>query len=96
MTEGGLELALSTAVANQLNAKEYSIGQEDEARYYDEIQANTTWTDEYKSHVDTVNVYGKLGLATTSTTNDSIGVSKQTRIRPYDRYEYGRHVEVGK
>ena len=80
MTQGGLGLALSSAVAEQLDSKEYSLGQEDEPRYYDTIQANTAWNRTYNSHVDTMNVFGKLGLATTTTTNDSIGVSESRRV----------------
>ncbi len=71
-----LQLTLSDYVMSQLPDTEFDIGTGIGTNVtYDEIKLNTSWNDEYYAHIDEITYYGKLGLATTQTTNDSIGVS---------------------
>ncbi|MBD5402686.1 hypothetical protein HDR58_07810, partial [bacterium] len=69
-----LQLALSDRVQSQLPTDEYKIGVSVE-EFLDEIQKTTNWDDEYSIYEQESDVYGRLGLATTNTTNDSIGVT---------------------
>ncbi len=65
-----LHLALGTELANQ----EFLLNNAIVDSVADEIQVDTDWTDIYNSTDDTRKTYGKLDLATTRTTDDSIGV----------------------
>ena len=65
--------SLQLALASSLTNNEFLINSSNVSSV-DEIQADTDWADIYNSNNDTVRTYGRLGLATTRTTNDSIGV----------------------
>ena len=78
-TSSSLQLALSEALSSTLSP-EYVLSRTTGVNgdlMKDEILANTSWDKVYKQHQETHDVvtYGKLGLATTTTTNDSIGMN---------------------
>ncbi len=66
-----LQLAISETVQMQL-AKEYKLGTVHEIIQMDEVQAVANWGDKWKVVEGDYDVYGKLKLATTVTTNDSL------------------------
>ena len=77
--EDTLQLDLSDNVKNQLGDADYEVGRESH-NLDDVVQADTNWKDEYH-HKTQDDVYlGKLGLATTDTTNDSIGITLDRMI----------------
>ncbi|MCM1266011.1 MAG: hypothetical protein NC200_07415, partial [Candidatus Gastranaerophilales bacterium] len=80
-----LQLALSDYVKSQMGNKEYIVGTSKEYTY-DEIKADTNWKDIYYNYAQDVTFIGRMGLATTDTTNDSIGVDIY-------RSEYGDKVK---
>ena len=69
-----LQLALTTELAEQLAQTEYLVKTEYKTANA-EIQAVNKWTDTYSQTDYTIDYYGTLGLATTETTNDSIGIN---------------------
>ena len=69
-----LQLALSQEVEQTLGQKEYLIKTEIKSANT-EVEAINNWTDKYYQNDYTVEIYGKLGLATTKTENDSIGIN---------------------
>lgn len=69
-----IQLALSENTKAQLGTTEYYLGQSQEY-ITDDIKATTNWDDIYYESYYLVNQYGQLGLATTRTTNDSIGMA---------------------
>ena len=69
-----LQLELSDVVKSQLGNSEYKIGN-GYVTSYDEIRAINTWADTYYKYKEFVDYYGTLGLATTDTKNDSIGLN---------------------
>ncbi|MEE6206891.1 MAG: hypothetical protein VZR95_02435, partial [Alphaproteobacteria bacterium] len=69
-----LRLALSSSAQTKYSDNEYEMGI-DAVTTYDEIQKNTSWNDTYNEHITGNVIYGTLGITTTSTTNDSIGVT---------------------
>jgi len=68
-----LQLALSAAAQEQLGNDEMYVG-ETRQTSLDAIKADTNWKDIYNEYVKKTKLYGKLDLATTVTTNDSIGL----------------------
>ena len=69
-----LQLALSQEIEQTLGQKEYLIKTEIKSANT-EVEAINNWTDKYYQNDYTVEIYGKLGLATTKTENDSIGIN---------------------
>ena len=69
-TSSSLQLALEADIADH----EFLINNALIDSTDDEIQTDTDWTDIYNSTDDTRKTYGRIGLATTNTENDSIGV----------------------
>ena len=69
-----LQLALSQEIEQTLGQKEYLIKTEIKSANT-EVKAINNWTDKYYQNDYTVEIYGKLGLATTKTENDSIGIN---------------------
>ena len=81
-----MQLGLSDAVKQQL-AGEHLIGHSDDPTR-DYVTAVTDWSDLFKTYNQETTVYGELGLATSETTNDSIGMVV-TRTEVGERYETG-------
>ncbi|MBP3847176.1 autotransporter outer membrane beta-barrel domain-containing protein [bacterium] len=78
-----LQLALSDEVQGQLPTGEFFLGVTGGERtgfeYENPLTETVTWEQEFKRYglySDTVSHYGTVGLATTNTDNDSIGVSE--------------------
>ena len=69
-----IQLNLSDTIKSQLPDTNYEIGRTT-AIIKDDVQQDTKWTDIYKQYTQDTVAYGKLGLATTNTTNDSIGIA---------------------
>ena len=76
-----IQLELTDELISQLPNTIYEIGKTIRV-IQDEVKQNTKWNEFYKEYNQDIIAYGKLGLATTETTNDSIGVS-------YDHSELG-------
>ena len=75
----GLKLVLSPEAAAQLPTGEFVIGTIAPSDVPETIAAATAWNKNYQRTVTTAGtIYGTIGLATTTTTDDSIGVT-QTR-----------------
>ncbi len=68
-----LQLALSEKLQGELD-DEYLIGSRTDVTY-DIVKEVTNWKDNYNKYSQLVETFGKLGLATTDTTNDSIGIT---------------------
>ena len=71
-----LQLALATEISN----REFYLYSTPNGTSSDAIRANNDWSDKYKRYENTNDVYGKIGLATTRTTNDSIGVVEASTV----------------
>ena len=69
-----IQLALSTQLEQDLNNDEFFIKEEHVLANTD-IQAKNKWTDTYSANDFIRKYYGKLGLTTTDTKNDSIGIT---------------------
>lgn len=69
-----IQLALSEALQGQLGQEEYLIGTKNDITY-DKVKEVTNWKDVYNKYSQDFFTYGKLGLATTDTENDSIGIT---------------------
>ena len=76
-----IQLELTDELKSQLPNTIYEIGKTIRV-IQDEVKQDTKWNDLYNEYNQEIINYGKLGLATTDTTNDSIGVS-------YDHSELG-------
>ena len=80
-----IQLALSSTATSQLgNERVVETTTEIEK---DSIKATTLWGDIYQTHTTVTDTYGKLGLATTSTANDSIGmnVTRQSSTTTHEK-----------
>lgn len=69
-----IQLALSETLQGQLGEEDYLIGTRNEITY-DKLKEVTNWKDIYNKYSQDFYTYGKLGLATTETENDSIGIT---------------------
>lgn len=69
-----IQLALSEALQGELGQEEYLIGSKTDITY-DKVKEVTNWKDIYNEYSQDFFTYGKLGLATTDTENDSIGIT---------------------
>ena len=78
-----LQLALTDELKAELE-KGYVVSKEEDV-HVDEVTADTKWSDEFKKVGTIITKTDKLGLATTDTLNDSIGViSEETTEEPVD------------
>ena len=78
--ESTLQLALSDALNTQLSSSEYVIGNVASSSTDEEIAEITAWNKNYQTTVVAEElIYGKIGLATTTTTNDSLGMNESRR-----------------
>ncbi len=68
-----IQLSLSNAAATQLGGER--VVESHTTTNTDVVQAATNWGDVYQTHTTVDNTYGQLGLATTTTTNDSVGMN---------------------
>ncbi|MBP3546654.1 MAG: hypothetical protein J6K16_05955, partial [Alphaproteobacteria bacterium] len=83
-----LQLSLSDNVKSQLGDREYIIGYINATKKAESIASVTNWSKDYQYTVtSTGTIYGKLGLATTKTTNDSIGLTESRRGEGITTYE---------
>ena len=77
-----LQLALSANAEDQIKDPEYLLGTET-INTREKVKPVTNWQHDYKKTTKDVNTYGRMNLATTDTTNDSIGI-KITDVRDGD------------
>ena len=75
--EDTMQLELSDTLKSELNNKEYLLSSVTN-NTQDEATQQTNWKDEFHSYSQTTDTYGKLNLATTQTTNDSLGIYVST------------------
>ncbi|MBP5216016.1 MAG: hypothetical protein J6039_05650, partial [Alphaproteobacteria bacterium] len=67
---------LQLALDSSITTPDRNLGANSSTTTYDEVVANTSWTDTYQQHTITGGTkYGNLNLATTTTENDSIGIT---------------------
>ena len=74
-----IQLDLSDYVKSQLGDKNYLIASGILSTVDEEIKQHTQWDYDYKHTVTWGDEYGKLRLATTDTTNDSVGIAYDHR-----------------
>ena len=86
--EDTLQLDLSDNVKSQLGNTDYEIGRETRT-LDDTVQLHTNWEDEYHHKTQDDVYFGKLGLAKTNTTNDSIGITLD-RMETEDIVDHGK------
>ena len=73
--DDNLQLALSDEVKAQIQDGVERLLNTTTTHATDELKLHTNWDDIYASHTTVDKLYGTMGLATTDTTNDSIGIS---------------------
>ena len=78
ISSGDLQLALSDDAAEQMQG-DFIIGTTT-AYLKDDIEADTSWDHTYWNYTQDTLTYGTLGLATTKTENDSIGINVKEQI----------------
>ena len=83
-----IQLAISKQLEQDLNNTEYLIKTTHVIANTD-IKAINNWDDKYFAKDSIVNYYGKLGLTTTNTTNDSIGITNVTFRESEDSVSMG-------
>ena len=83
-----IQLAISKQLEQDLNNTEYLIKTTHVIANPD-IKAINNWDDKYFAKDSIVNYYGKLGLTTTNTTNDSIGITNVTFRESEDSVSMG-------
>ncbi len=77
-----LQLALTTQAASELGG-EFVVTQEKNT-VKDTVTENTDWSRNFREKGTVDTVYGTLGLATTDTLNDSIGLTTRNESGDYD------------
>ena len=68
-----LQLELSDEVKEQIGNNEIVLGVHLGNEVIDKVKKDTNWDDEYYKRNETITNYGSIALATTDTTNDSLG-----------------------
>ena len=86
--EDDLQLQFSETVASQLD-DDYHLGDNHIILSTDEIDPHTLWTDEYWQTEQDYEVWGRLALGTTDTTNDSLKLYRMRTVTGEQRIKLG-------